>query len=147
MGQLERHPIRHIRRAISTDSEQVFNLARDFATSFQPESGAFGVAFARLITQDDALLLVVEESGEEVGYLLGFDHYTLFANGRVSWVEEIMVREDRRRQRIGENLMQEFEQWAKSRGSRLVALGTRRASAFYLALGYEESAIYFRKLL
>ena len=82
-----------------------------------------------------------------LGYLLGFDHYALFANGRVSWIEEIMVREDRRRQRIGENLMQEFEQWAKSRGSKLVALGTRRAATFYLALEYEESATYFRKLL
>ena len=139
--------MRHIRRAISTDSAQAFNLARDFAMSFQPEFGAFEVAFARLITQDDALLLVAEESGQLLGYLLGFDHYTLFANGRVSWVEEVMVREDRRRQRIGKNLMQEFEQWAKSRGSKLVALGTRRAAPFYLALEYEESAIYFRKLL
>ena len=139
--------MRHIRRAVPTDSEQVFNLARDFATSFRPELGAFGVAFARLITQDDALLLVVEESERLVGYLLAFDHYTLFANGRVSWVEEIMVREDRRRQRIGEELMEQCEQWAKSRGSKLVALGTRRAAAFYLALEYEESATYFRKLL
>ncbi len=105
------------------------------------------MAFARLIIQDDALLLVVEESGQLLGYLLGFDHYALFANGRVSWVEEIMVREDRRRQRIGEELMQQCEQWAKSRGSKLVALATRRAAAFYLALEYQESASYFRKLL
>ena len=82
-----------------------------------------------------------------LGYLLGFDHYALFANGRVSWVEEIMVREDRRRQRIGERLMEHFEQWARSRESKLVALGTRRAASFYLALDYEESATYFRKLL
>ena len=43
--------------------------------------------------------------------------------------------------------MEEFEQWARSRGSKLVALATRRAAAFYLELGYEESAGYFRKLL
>ncbi len=139
--------MRLVRRAISTDSESVFNLAQDFATSFRPESGAFAAAFARLIAQDDALLLVVEESGQLLGYLLGFDHYALFANGRVSWVEEIMVTEDRRRERIGESLMQQFEQWAKSRESKLVALATRRAAAFYLALDYEESATYFRKLL
>ena len=136
-----------IRRATSVDSESVFDLVRDFATSFQPEFGAFESAFVRLIVQDDALLLVVEESGQLLGYLLGFDHYALFANGRVSWVEEIMVQEDRRRQRIGESLMVHFERWAKSRESKLVALATRRAAAFYLALGYEESATYFRKLL
>ena len=29
----------------------------------------------------------------------------------------------------------------------LVALATRRAAPFYRALGYEESAVYFRKIL
>ena len=29
----------------------------------------------------------------------------------------------------------------------VVALATRRAAPFYRALGYEESAIYFRKIL
>jgi hypothetical protein len=43
--------------------------------------------------------------------------------------------------------MREFEEWARSRGSRLVALATRRATDFYLSLGYEESATYVRKLL
>ena len=44
-------------------------------------------------------------------------------------------------------LMAEFERWATERGAALVALATRRAAPFYLALGYEESATYFRKLL
>lgn len=139
--------MRLIRRAIPTDSERVFDLAQDFATSFLPEPGAFDVAFKHLIVQDDALLLISEDSEQLVGYLLGFDHYALFANGRISWVEEVMVQQDRRRQRIGKDLMEQFEQWAKSRGSKLVALATRRAAAFYHALGYEESATYFRKLL
>jgi len=34
-----------------------------------------------------------------------------------------------------------------TRGNRLVGLATRRAAALYKALGYEESAVYFRKLL
>jgi hypothetical protein len=43
--------------------------------------------------------------------------------------------------------MESFEAWAHSRGARFVALATRRAGAFYSALGYEESAAYFRKTL
>ncbi len=39
-----------------------------------------------------------------------------------------------------------FEQWAAARGCALVALATRRAAAFYRALGYQESAAYFRKV-
>ena len=43
--------------------------------------------------------------------------------------------------------MDSFEQWAAAEGCTLVALATRRAAPFYRALGYEESAIYFRKVL
>jgi GNAT superfamily N-acetyltransferase len=140
-------PRASIRRATSADLEGVFELATDFATSFQPEIEAFAKSFSHLIAQDEALLLVVEEPDQLLAYLLGFDHYALFANGRVSWVEEIMVRKGRRGEGHGERLMMQFEQWARSRGSKLVALATRRAAGFYLSLGYEESATYFRKLL
>lgn len=136
-----------IRRATFADLEGVFALTRDFATSFRPEIEAFTEPFRHLIAQEDALLLVVEEPDQLAGYLLGFDHHALFACGRVSWVEEIAVREASRRQGHGRALMAHFEQWAKSRGSKLVALATRRASAFYRAAEYEESATYFRKLL
>jgi hypothetical protein len=43
--------------------------------------------------------------------------------------------------------MNEFEQWAAAAGCTLIALATRRAAPFYRALGYQESAAYFRKVL
>ena len=133
----------HIREAVLGDQRQVFSLAEDFAMSFRPRFSAF----THLSQQDDALILVAEESEQIIGYLLGFDHWTFFANGRVSWVEEIAVHQDHRGRKIGRDLMDDFEQWASSRESKLVALATRRAAPFYLALGYDESAIYFRKLI
>jgi len=136
-----------IRRARISDLGDVFDLTRKFATTFRPEFVPFKESFHYLITQDDASLLVCEESAQVVGYLLGFDHHVLFANGRISFVEEIMVREDLHRRGHGAALMTHFEQWARSRGSKMVALVTRRAAGFYLRLGYEESATYFRKLL
>jgi GNAT superfamily N-acetyltransferase len=136
-----------IRTALPNDADQLFVLAKEFATSFRPERDAFEMSLNRIAVQDDALLLVAEQSRQLSGYLLGFDHYTLFANGRVSWVEEMMVRHDRRRQRIGARLLREFEEWTRSRESRYVAVATRRAANFYLAEGYEESATYFRKVL
>jgi GNAT superfamily N-acetyltransferase len=139
--------MKRIRRAAPADSAALFDLAGEFATSFHPQVEAFEESFNFLIKQDAALLLVIDEANELLGYLLGFDHYTLYANGRVSWVEEIMVRPDRRRCGIGRDLMLQFEQWAATRGSRLVALATRRAAPFYAAIGYQEAALYFRKLL
>jgi GNAT superfamily N-acetyltransferase len=140
-------PMRLVRRARSSDLDEVFTLACDFATSFRPDIETFSRSFLHLIVQDDDLLLVSEDSDQLIAYLSGFDHYALFANGRVAWIEEIMVRADRRREGHGKALIAQFEKWASLRGSKFVALATRRASAFYLALGYERSASYFRKLL
>ena len=123
------------RRATASDAAQVFQLTRRFATSFEPEHDPFNQAFSRLIAKDDALLLVAETDGVVQGYLLGFRHDTLFANGPLGWVEEVMVDEAQRRSGIGRELMQTFEAWAASGGARLVALATRRASDFYVALG------------
>lgn len=136
-----------IRRAQRTDAEAVLALARPFATSFVVDDQSFHHAFTALLASPQAHLVVAENASQVVGYALGFEHYTFFANGRVAWVEEIMVNEALRRQGIGQLLMQEFEAWAIARGCKLVALATRRAAAFYQALGYEESATYFRKLL
>ena len=137
----------NIRPAVAADSLGVFELAKDFAVSFALTAGQFARSFDHLTATDDTLLLVADEAGQPLGYLLAFDHYALWANGRVAWIEEITVRADRRRQGIGRQLMQEFENWARLRGSRAAALATRRAADFYAALGYDASATYFRKIL
>ena len=137
----------NIRMAQYGDAEAVLALAKPFATSFVVDDQAFYHSFSELLASPQAHVAVAEADRQLVGYVLGFDHYAFFANGRVAWVEEIMVSELFRRQGIGQLLMQEFETWATERGSKLVALATRRAAPFYQALGYEESAAYFRKLL
>ncbi len=136
-----------IRAATTADGEAIFALVELFATSFLPEREAFDHSLAHLLNENAAWVGVAEIAGEIVGYCLGFDHYTFYANGRVAWVEEIMVKHEYRQRGIGRALMDAFEIWAQARGSRLVALATRRAAPFYAALGYEESAIYFRKVL
>ncbi len=125
----------------------LFPIVAEFATSFIPEHPAFQTAFQRLQEDDHACLLVADHDGRPVGYLLGFDHPTFFANGPVAWVEEVAVRSSWRRNGLGRALMTQFEEWAASRGAKLVALATRRAAEFYRVLGYTESAAYFRKLL
>ena len=136
-----------LRPARPNDGEELFPIARDFATSFVVDRGHFAENLSDFLQDDAAWLGVAEADGELIAYLLGFDHLTFFANGRVSWVEEVAVIETWRREGVGAALMSAFQDWAKGRGSRLVALATRRAAPFYNALGYEESAIYFRRLL
>ncbi len=136
-----------IRTATRDDVDAVFSLASDFATSFDVEKGPFWESFQQVLLDDHALLLVAADNKEVVGYCLGFEHTTFFANGSVAWVEEIMVSSARRKKGVGRSLMTAFEEWSAGRGAKLVALATRRAAEFYRAVGYEQSATYFRKLL
>lgn len=136
-----------IRKARFSDSQAILALAKDFATSFVVEEQAFATSFSEILGSPEAYLAVAESSQHIIGYVMGFDHFTFFANGRVAWIEEIMVEKSFRRQNVGHMLMKEFEAWAASRKSKLVALATRRASDFYQAIGYAESAAYFRKLI
>ena len=101
-----------VRRAGPPDGPAIFTLARAFATSFAAEQTAFEQALAELLAQRDAFVAVAEVDGEVAGYILGFDHVTFFANGRVAWTEEIMVGDSFRRRDIGSLLMGAFEQWA-----------------------------------
>ena len=136
-----------IRTAEAGDKDVVFKLARELSTSFDVEREAFSASFATLLDSPDAFIAVAVGSDRVIGYLLGFVHGTFYANGKVGWIEEVFVTDSFRRHGVGRLLVDCFEQWAKVHHIRLTALATRRASPFYLRLGYEESATYFRKLL
>jgi GNAT superfamily N-acetyltransferase len=136
-----------VRKATIHDLDMLFSLAKTFATSFLPEREAFDHSAEKILSDDAAWLGVALFEEAVVGYCLGFDHFAFYANGRVSWVEEIVVAEHCRRRGIGRALMGAFEAWARTRNSKLIALATRRAAEFYDAIGYENSASFFRKLL
>lgn len=123
-------------------------LARDFATSFVPERAAFDATWEQLVAAPDTLLLVAEAGVHGVvGYLLANSHSTFLANGPVAWVEEVMVEQGVRRSGVGRRLMEHAEQWARSIGAAYLALASRRAGPFYLALDYEDSAVFYKKTL
>ena len=136
-----------VRKAVIEDGERLFGLVEGFATSFEPKRESFDICLGHLVDDETVWLAVAEYDGALVGYCLAFDHYTFYANGRVAWLEEIIVDQEYRRKGVGRALMESVEKWAKARGSKLIAVATRRAAPFYAAIGYEESATFFRKLL
>ena len=136
-----------IRRARAGDADGVADLAAELSMSFEFSAERFRASYPALLASDDACLLLAVNGHRSLGYLLGFRHLTFYANGPVGWVEEIVVRHQDRGQGTGRVLMNAFEQWAAEQGCALVALATRRAASFYQALGYQESATYFRKVL
>ncbi len=142
-----------VRPAEPGDAAAVAGLAAGLARSFEFSRAAFDASFPALVAAGDASLLVAVAGAAGpagpgcLGYLLGLRHLTFYANGPVAWVEEVYVRDDQRGQGVGRALMEAFERWAAGHGCALVALATRRAAPFYRALGYEDSAVYFRKVL
>jgi GNAT superfamily N-acetyltransferase len=136
-----------VRPARTEDGDAVWPLARELATSYDVQLEAYARVFALSVEADDALVLVAECDGAVIGYLLGQAHHTFHANGHALWVEELMVRADHRGAGVGRALMAAAEDWARERGAAYVALATRRAADFYLALDFEASATYFKRRL
>jgi GNAT superfamily N-acetyltransferase len=136
-----------VRHARLGDADDVADLAAALAMSFDFSAARFRENYPALLAEDGACLLLAVNGTVSAGYLMGFRHLTFYANGPVGWVEEIVVRDQDRGQGIGRILMDAFERWAAAQGCALVALATRRAAPFYRALGYTESATYFRKVL
>jgi len=136
-----------IRPAGASDAAAVADLAAGLAQSFTFSRARFDRSYPALLASDGACLLLAADGDEHLGYLLGFEHLTFYAGGPVAWVEEVFVCGRHRDAGVGRALMSGFEQWAAARDCALVALATRRAAPFYLALGYEESAVYYRKVL
>jgi GNAT superfamily N-acetyltransferase len=135
-----------IRPARLEDIAELWPLVEQFAFSYRPERSTFERSFRELLERFDTLVLVAEIPGPIiVGYLLASYHGTFFANGPVAWIEELMVDESVRRQGVASGLMDSAETWAKSIPTAYVAVASRRAGDFYLKIGYEESATYFRK--
>jgi GNAT superfamily N-acetyltransferase len=136
-----------IRPAVAADAAALFALVQGFATSYRPEAAGFETCLRRVLADEAAWLAVAQEGSELVGYCLGFEHPAFYASAPVAWIEEVMVAADQRRRGVGAALICGFEVWAAGRGARLSALATRRAAPFYRALGYVESASYFRREL
>ena len=137
-----------IRPATTEDVEQLWPLVTEFASSYRPESRAFAQSFTDLVGRSDTLIMVgVANTSAIVGYLLGSYHGTFFANAPVAWIEELMVSETARSQGVATKLMASAEQWARSIPAAHIAVASRRAGDFYVRIGYEESATYYRKTL
>lgn len=135
------------RKAILKDEQNVFDLAKKLATSFVPNEKDFKNAYTLLLDDENVDIFVTEFESKLIGYVLAFHHQTFYANGLVSWVEELYVDEEYRGNNIGKALMQLIEDEAKKRNSKLIALATRRASKFYEAIGYEKSATYYKRTI
>ena len=140
-------PMFSIRQASIADEKAVFLLASQLSSKFVVNRAAFKAAFQKLVNEGGVYLRVVETSGQVVAYLLGWCRTAFYSNGPVGWVQEVVVLPSFRRRGLGRQLMHDFEKWISEQGGGIVSLAASGSKAFYVALGYAESASYFKKAI
>lgn len=136
-----------IRPARPSDADALFPLVEQFATSYRPARAAFDRHYPRLLAADHADLVVAEQDGRVVGYALTFKLLTLYANGIVAELQELMVAPEHRKRGIGRRLVIDIMDRARAAGAVEVTVPTRRARDYYLRLGFEETATYLKRKL
>jgi N-acetylglutamate synthase-like GNAT family acetyltransferase len=133
-----------IRRADPADGDALFALLQGFAMSYPADRAAFDAHLPRLVEAGHAEVWVACAGEQVIGYLLAFHLLTLYANGVVTEVQELMVDPGWRGQGVGGGLVRTVIQSARAGGSVEVTVPTRRAEAFYASLGFEQTASYLK---
>jgi N-acetylglutamate synthase-like GNAT family acetyltransferase len=133
-----------IRPARSSDADQLFTLVEQFATSYRPERAAFDRNLPLLLAAEHADLVVAERGRDVLGYALAFRLLTLYANGIVAELQELMVEPEHRGRGTGRQLVTAIVERARAAGALEVTVPTRRAREYYLRLGFEETATYLK---
>lgn len=128
------------------DADSVFDLLRDFATSYPARRPDFDRNYERLLaamTYDTTDLLVAEDGGRVIGYALATRFLVLYANGWVSELQELAVAPCRRGQGVGRRLVEAIVARARAAGAVEVTVPTR-AGDYYRRLGFVETAAFLR---
>ena len=95
----------------------------------------------------EAAAIVAVLGGQVVGYALGAVSLTLYANGPVLELQELMVAPELRGRGIGRRLVGAVLECALAAGCAEATVPTRRARDFYVRLGFEETAVYLKRRL
>jgi N-acetylglutamate synthase-like GNAT family acetyltransferase len=133
-----------IRPAETRDAERLLALVRSFVTSYQVDGDRFSKHFPSILTDSGLSLIVCQRESIVCGYCLAAQIPTLFANGPIVEILELMVEQGHRRAGIGRALVDRQVAWAQDLGCAEVVVPTRRAGAFYKRLGFSETATLFK---
>jgi ribosomal protein S18 acetylase RimI-like enzyme len=136
-----------IRKATQEDLYGILALANQLSDTVTVSEQYLASHFTNFIDNEQHCLLVAVKNETVVGYVSGYFHRAIYANGLVAYVDEIVVDTSYRSMQIGSILMAHFEQASKENNCIIVSLATFGAKGFYERLGYQSKAGYFKKYL
>jgi predicted N-acetyltransferase YhbS len=133
-----------IRPAQLDDRDRLYELLCQFVWSTTPDRQAFDRNFPAVVADPNTYLRVAEDNGVVLGYSLAVLQWTLYANGKIVLLQELMVDPEHRGKGIGGQLMQSVIDDAMQAGAREITVPTRRAKDYYPRFGFNEIAAYFK---
>ena len=139
-----------VRPARIADADALYAFASGLALDDAPEREAHGGALRDALEDERSLVLIAEDGGRPVGSLVaGLLPMPLYG-ARLAFLQELFVEQGARGSGAGRALMEAFDEWARSRGAAVEALGTSRplAMAFYERLGFvtRPTTYYWRRI-
>ena len=136
-----------VRDAVESDSERIQDLVTQLGHPLGVDCDRFGSFFISVLSDDNQIVLVVEDEGEVLGYVSTRIHTPLYAQSKAAFIDEIVIDEKRRGEGIGSMLMKSLEKRASDEGCVLCSLATAGAKVFYEGLGYGGRATYLKRSL
>ena len=148
---METSPVRphRIRTATLADAGPIFTMLGQLEPDYVPERSSFDGAFAAAVQAagDNVLLVAVDGDGTVVGYALATLARLLHTKGLSAQLQELVVDESTRGQRVGNQLVASVERECVLRGARQLTVVSRRNAAFYEGLDYRSTADFLKKSL
>lgn len=136
-----------IRTFESKDLNKLYALSNELSDTVKVERTILEKHIDFLIEDDRHQILVAEKDNIVIGYLSANFHTAIYANGKVAYIDEIVIAKENRGKGIGTLLLKAFEQMAKRQKCILVSLASGGAKEFYEKAGYASKASYFKKYL
>ncbi len=132
-----------IRRSRSDDEASILRLLKLIPANHDLSEGEVHAARLRFRESTSLDVLVAENQGDIVGFLVL--SYVSALTGLRAWIDDIAVDPQRRRQGIGQSLVEAAIQRASRRGATHLFMDTSRGSPdarrFYRACGFEEDGV------
>jgi ADP-ribose pyrophosphatase YjhB (NUDIX family)/ribosomal protein S18 acetylase RimI-like enzyme len=132
-----------IRRSRSDDEYRILHLLKLIPANKDLTDGDIRAAQLRFRESTSLDVLVAEFQGEIIGFLVL--SYVSALTGIRAWIDDIAVDPTRRRQGIGQSLVEAAIQRASRRGATHLFMDTSRgnpdAQSFYRACGFEQDGV------
>lgn len=127
--------------------DQLFELLEMYVFSVPVDVKTMANSIADFMEDDTKYFKLAVDGNNLVGYCSGRDRYTLYANGKVCYLDEMMVAREYRKHGVGRLMVEDFEKWAVSRDCIFSTMATSTSGGFYESLGYKNVAGFYRKLI